>query len=167
MTHPGLFLVFFMVVVTASNAGELPAPSAYPAIPINVETPAKPVLKSRLARFYKTRINEGAKVGPNFAGHYTVVRWGCGAGAFMFFVVDAIDGAVYEPPELCLALAGAAGESLPGFDNINPGFSLTSKLLLTVGVGDGPKDDPYGRAKTVYLFDKGKFKRLYKEHAPL
>ena len=97
---------------------------------------------------------------------YTIVRWGCGAGAFMFFVVDAINGAVYEPPELCIALAGGEEDALPGFGNYNPSFSLNSKLLLTVGVVDGPKEDPYGRAKTVYLFDKGRFKRLYKEHAP-
>ena len=166
MVHPGVFLVLSIAVVTACNAGELPDPSKYPAIPVNVATPAKPVIKSRLARIYKTRINEGAKVGPNFAGHYTIVRWGCGAGAFMFFVVDAINGAVYEPPELCIALAGGEEDALPGFGNYNPSFSLNSKLLLTVGVVDGPKEDPYGRAKTVYLFDKGRFKRLYKEHAP-
>jgi hypothetical protein len=165
--HPGLTLVFFMVVATACDAEKLPDPSEYPAVSMNVATPAKPVLKSRLARLYRTRINEGAKAGPNFAGHYTVVRWGCGAGAFMFFVVDAVNGAVYEPPEVCIALSGDEAENLPGFGNHNPGFSLTSKLLLTVGVEDGPKDEPYGRAKTVYLFDKGRFKRLYKEHAPL
>lgn len=167
MTHPGLFLVFSMAVVTACNAGKLPDPAGYPAISMHVTTPAKPVLKSKISRLYRTRINEGAKAGPNFAGHYTVVRWGCGAGAFMFFVVDAVNGAVYEPPELCIALAGGDEEALSGFDNRNPGFSLTSKLLLTVGVADGPKDDPYGRARTVYFFDKGRFKRLYREQAPL
>lgn len=60
---------------------------------------------------------------------------------------------------------GGEEDALPGLDNYNPGFSLNGKLLLTVGVVDGPKDDPYGRAKTVCLFDKGRFKRLYKEHA--
>lgn len=162
-----LFLACSLVVAVACNAEELPDPSKYPAIPVSIATPAKPVIKSRLARTYKTRIVEGAKSGPNFAGHYTVVRWGCGAGAFMFFVVDAINGAVYEPPELCIALAGGEEDALQGSGSYNPSFSLNSKLLLTVGVVDGPKDDPYGRAKTVYLFDGGRFKRLYKEHAPL
>ena len=162
-----MFLACSLVVAVACNAEELPDPSKYPAIPVSIATPAKPVIKSRLARIYKTRIIEGAKSGPNFAGHYTVVRWGCGAGAFMFFVVDAINGAVYEPPELCIALADGEEDALPGSGSYNPSFSLNSKLLLTVGVVDGPKDDPYGRAKTVYLFDRGRFKRLYKEHAPL
>ena len=158
---------FSLFVAVACNACDLPDPSKYPAEQASVTALAKPIIKSKLTRIFRTRITEGAKSGPNFAGHYTVVRWGCGAGAFMFVVVDSITGKIYEPPESCIALAGDERDAFLGSDNYNPSFSLNSKLLLTVGVVDGPKDDPYGRAKTVYLFDKGTFKKIYKAHAEL
>ena len=31
-----------------------------------------------------------------FAGHYTVPRWRCGAGCSVFVVVDSITGTVYD-----------------------------------------------------------------------
>ena len=31
------------------------------------------------SRMFRTMIRKGAKRGPNFAGHYTMVFWGCGA----------------------------------------------------------------------------------------
>ena len=36
--------------------------------------------------------------GPNFAGHYFVIRWGCGSNCLMMAVVDAKTGKVYDPP---------------------------------------------------------------------
>ena len=42
---------------------------------------------------------------PNFAGHYFVIRWGCGADCLMMAVVDAETGKVYDTP-----LSGAGTE---------------------------------------------------------
>lgn len=36
--------------------------------------------------------------GPNFAGHYYVIRWGCGSNCLMVAVVDGRTGKVYGPP---------------------------------------------------------------------
>jgi hypothetical protein len=47
-------------------------------------------------RSFRTRIREGAKSRVEFAGHYTVPRWGCGAGCSAFVVVDSISGRVYD-----------------------------------------------------------------------
>jgi len=41
-----------------------------------------------------TVITEGAKKGPNFAGHYTVIKWGCGTGCQAGVIVDAKTGAI-------------------------------------------------------------------------
>jgi hypothetical protein len=41
---------------------------------------------------YGTRLRQGAAEGPNFAGHYTVVIWGCGTGCQIAAVVDARTG---------------------------------------------------------------------------
>ena len=82
--------------------GCLPAQTAAPAFdqfPIT-ETfngkPAAPVLKEAEDRAFRTRIREGAAGGPNFAGHYTIVEWGCGAGCVSIATVDAKTGTVYH-----------------------------------------------------------------------
>ena len=38
------------------------------------------------------------RAGPNFAGHYYVVQWGCGTGCLRMAVVDAVTGMVFPPP---------------------------------------------------------------------
>ena len=57
--------------------------------------PAKPVL-SKDQQAYRSRIREGAKAGVQFAGHYSVPRFGCGSGCTIFYVVDSIKGRVYQ-----------------------------------------------------------------------
>src|SRR5258708_1266359 len=54
--------------------------------------PAPVLLDSKRARSYRTVLREGAKKGPNFAGHYTIVSWGAGLGVFSMAVVDAKTG---------------------------------------------------------------------------
>lgn len=50
------------------------------------------------ARRFRTMLREGAAKGPNFAGHDTVVTWGCGTACQMAAVVDAGDGKVSFAP---------------------------------------------------------------------
>ncbi|HYP52895.1 MAG TPA: hypothetical protein VEQ42_05110 [Pyrinomonadaceae bacterium] len=61
-----------------------------------------PVARVRLdsprARMFRTRLREGASAGPNFAGRYTFVQWGCGTGCAQSGVVDAATGRVFFPP---------------------------------------------------------------------
>jgi hypothetical protein len=58
-------------------------------------TPAKPKI-TKDWRTFRTRIRAGARSPVEFAGHYTVPRWGCGAGCIYFAIVDSITGTVYE-----------------------------------------------------------------------
>ena len=46
------------------------------------------------AKLYYTAITESASLGPNFAGHFTVITWGCGTDCFQYAVVDAITGEI-------------------------------------------------------------------------
>src|SRR5919107_721866 len=55
-------------------------------------------LDSRRARMFRTRLREDSRGGPNFAGRYTVVVWGCGTGCAQMGVVDSKTGRVYFPP---------------------------------------------------------------------
>ena len=72
---------------------DFPIARAYdkPPVPINL------VSHPRAMRF-KDRLIEAAKVGPNFAGHYTVVRWPCGDECQQIAVIDARTGGVIFAP---------------------------------------------------------------------
>lgn len=69
--------------------------SDYPVKQIYKGKPARPIL-SKEQQVYRTRIREGSQAPVQFAGHYTVPRFGCGAGCSVFYVVDSIKGRVYQ-----------------------------------------------------------------------
>ncbi|MFI2743324.1 hypothetical protein ACG2LH_11325 [Zhouia sp. PK063] len=48
------------------------------------------------AKMFKTRIVEGCQDGINFAGHYTLVLWGCGTSCQSFVIVDRKTGKIYN-----------------------------------------------------------------------
>jgi len=60
--------------------------------------PAVPILQTRMQRNFRTVIQEAAKEGPNFAGHYTLAEWGCGAGCVSMAVVDSKTGRTFDGP---------------------------------------------------------------------
>jgi hypothetical protein len=49
------------------------------------------------ARTYRTWFRSEVAKGPNFAGHYRVIVWGCGTSCAMFAVVNLNTGRVIEP----------------------------------------------------------------------
>jgi hypothetical protein len=93
--------------------------------------PAAVKVESRGARRYRTVIREGAREGPNFAGHYTVVTWGCGAGCVQFAVVDAKTGVVYSPRFYVAARVRFDEETQQPDEPLQ--FRIDSKLLIVSG----------------------------------
>src|SRR5215210_1857780 len=92
---------------------------------------------SREARMFRTRLREAAKGKPNFAGHYIVVKWGCGSACVEGAIIDAKTGRVYMlPATLCCWTAMVD-------DNFDPvEFRLNSRLIIFSGArnereGDG------------------------------
>lgn len=75
----------------------LPRFEDYPSLKRFAGHPA-PVLvgSARYGRMYRTRLRDGARKGPNFAGAFTVVVWGCGSSCQIVAVVDAMTGALSE-----------------------------------------------------------------------
>jgi len=60
-------------------------------------TPAKPKIKSRGDRLFRTQLLKSASTGPNFASHYTVASWGCGSdGCTSFSIIDAKTGEILD-----------------------------------------------------------------------
>jgi hypothetical protein len=107
--------------------------------------PLEPQLTTAWLRKYATRIRLGAAgkegfrrnseyieaAGPNFAGHYRVVNWGCGSGCLMMVVVDLETGVIYPPP----MPAGATGIDRIAIANLGTGwgdfdFRADSRLFI-------------------------------------
>jgi hypothetical protein len=77
---------------------------------------------------FRTRLRDGLKAGPNFAGHYSVVQFGCGTGCSRVYLADNRTGKVFEFPR-------------GGEDNqhLDLSFKLDSRMLVaqwSSGFGD-------------------------------
>jgi hypothetical protein len=91
--------------------------------------PAAPdVRRQAKARKFRTMLRIGAATGPNFAGHFTFVSWGCGVACQEFAVVDATTGQVYFPSDVRLNAYQAVTDETPPFE-----FHLDSRLFVLTG----------------------------------
>jgi hypothetical protein len=82
----------------ARKARPAPRFEDYPVREVYKGPVARVRLESRRARMFRTVLREDSRGGPNFAGHYAVVFWGCGTGCAQMGVVDSKTGRVYFPP---------------------------------------------------------------------
>ena len=131
----------------------------YPAGEIYRGPIAPVVLDTKRARLFRGRLREGSRQGPNFAGHYTVVFWGCGTGCAQVAVVDAKTGRIYWPPLAYTDIPDSPEESedKAAFATRHRNFRPGSKLLvLTRARYDGRG----GYTAYYYLFDKNRFRLL-------
>jgi len=117
ITSSILFILFIIAASPIFAQSDLPQFSAYSVSEIFKGKPAAPDVKSDPnAKRFITRIKEGAEKGPNFAGHYTLILWGCGTMCQSFTIVDSMNGKIYPPPSVT-----ATGIC----------YRLDSKLLIT------------------------------------
>lgn len=69
----------------------------HPASEIYTGAPAPVILGTdSKAKQFRARITEGGKHGPNFAGIYTVIEWGCGTNCQQIAIVNARTGRVSD-----------------------------------------------------------------------
>jgi hypothetical protein len=87
---------------------------------------------------YRTVLKRQSKEGPNFAGHYTIVRIGCGTSCAKIAVVDAETGRVYFPENLHYVFWAGWWHEPYG-----PEFRLTSRLFIAYGQVNS-ENAPYG-----------------------
>lgn len=97
MAQASTFLIgcFLVLVGAGTPEGRRPGFSDYAVKEIYTGPHASPKIDAG-NRYFRTRIREGAKRPVEFAGHFTVPRFGCGTGCSSFYVVDSISGDVYE-----------------------------------------------------------------------
>jgi hypothetical protein len=126
-------------------------------------TPADPILNTPEKRRYRARIRQGVSngqdvwsgnwknpaiaPGPNFAGHYFIIRWGCGSECVTMAIVDARTGIVYEPP---LAAKGSLFLPLDSLSHMEVDFRINSSLIV---LRDACRDFRDRRTCGLYYFD--------------
>lgn len=89
-------------------------------------------LSSPDAYQYRTRLRNGAQQPVNFAGHYQLVQWGCGADCLTGAIIDVLTGQVTFLPSVEFAPSvGPNGiDSIP-FNSIQ--FRTNSRLIVFSG----------------------------------
>lgn len=142
----------------------MPIFDEFPVADIYSGPPASPILATPEQRMFRTRIRNGVATGagvgtgswkepvasraPNFAGHYFVIRWGCGSQCLTMAIVDAKTGAVYPPP---LSFDGRSLQvPLDHLSNMEVDFRPNSRLMM---LKNGCRD--YANRKTCgeYYFE--------------
>ncbi len=125
---PALLVAAGLLMQAPPKAADFPVTTVFKGLP------APPKFKTPGQRTFRSVIMSWVKKGPNFAGHYTLAQWGCGASCVQMAVVDAQTGYVYEGPfgalpKAAICLDGSAAE--PGIT-----FRRDSSLLILKGCPD-------------------------------
>ena len=104
------WMLIIALAILASAQDQPPRFEDYAVTEIFNGKPAPPLIETPLERMYRTRIREGVmkgwgvlrdgkeQPGPNFAGHYVIITWGCGSPCLMAAIVDLTNGHVFPPP---------------------------------------------------------------------
>lgn len=104
-----------------------PVPAEYPAMKLPAGLVTAPIINSHNKFQYRSRLQAGSALGSNFGGHYALLTWGCGDGCTTFFILDELNGRVYDPGFNLMAAKGATNA------NFGLHFQPDSRLLVTVG----------------------------------
>src|SRR5262249_54373272 len=107
-------------------------------------------LDTQFHRWYRTRLRAAGTQPANFAGHYSLVDWGCGTECAYGAVVDLNSGRATFLPSIICCRRGEIYDSQP------MGFSMESRLLVLSG-WDGT-DRPMG--EHYYEIAGGKFRYI-------
>jgi len=98
---------------------------------------------------YRSRLREAAKEKPNFAGHFIIAAWGCGAQCLMGAVINAKTGRVNWIPHTTCCWGTEVDER---FEPIE--FRLNSRLIVFSGLRDEKEGDDGAH---LYKFENGRF----------
>jgi hypothetical protein len=141
----GIAVALFVGALNVAAQTGIPRFNDYP---VNERHTGKtaPLVLSRAAREFRTRLRQAAAEKPNFAGRFIVTTWGCGTECVYGAIIDAKTGQVFMLPfSLCCWGPGTGRD-----DNFKPvEFRLGSNLIVLSGARD-EKDGDY--ATRFYRF---------------
>jgi len=141
------------MLAVSVRAGEPPRFDDYPVSQVFRGTPVAPVLSTGHANAFRSELRRQAASGPNFAGHYTLTRWSCGAGCVTVLVIDALSGHVWFAP---FTIQDAWKDGHVVCDH-GSDFKITSRLFVTQGEVDGRVGSHY------FLWADGQFNLVHFE----
>ena len=149
-----LIAAFFMLLACAAPAHcAEPSFEAYPTtVQFSGSLATVDVLSHPKAKKFKTVLSAGAKHGPNFAGHYIIVTWGCGTACQEIAIVDAENGKVYFPGILKLNAYQMVHDETEPFQ-----FKKESNLLVV----SGSPNDQEALGVHYYLWDNNKLRKVH------
>lgn len=137
-----------------SQTGKKPRFEQYPATAKFRGQPAPVNLNSHpQARMFRTNLRNGAPKGPNFAGHYTLVFWGCGTACQSFAIVDARNGRVYFP-DFAVYFGYGTDEAAQ--------YQLDSRLFIADAEPESGWPQEYQK-RNYYRWDNNRFVLIYSE----
>ena len=144
------FLAVVLVVFAANISRAQNKPPLFKDYPVAETYTGKnaPLVLRREDVTFRTRLREAAKGKPNFAGHYIVASWGCGAGCLMGAVIDAKTGRVSSFPHTICCWESVDEK----FQPIE--FRLNSSLIVFSGLRNEKEGD---NGAHFYKFQNGKF----------
>ena len=122
-----------------------PAPAEYPAVKLPVGLTSAPIINSPNKAYFRTRLVKGSTEGTNFGGHYAVLTWGCGEGCTTFFILDELNGRVFDPGFNVTAPKGTS-DPVVGLH-----FQTNSRLLVM----DGCRGNIAGTCGKYYMLWTG------------
>jgi hypothetical protein len=124
-----------LVLIASLAAVGATAPQAVPSFGEYevAEKPPTTVLPADLgshprAKRYRTLLRQSDRESPNFAGHFTIVKIGCGTSCALLAVVDRENGRVFFPAEF-----GALHWSMSDREDYGFLFKLNSRLIRACG----------------------------------
>ena len=145
--------IFCLTTAASALAAQPPSFSDYPVKDVFLASPTAPILNTRVARMLRTMLRNEAKSGPNFAGHFTLARWGCGAGCISWAIIDAANGVVWFPP---FTVSDAFDLSDPELAQHSIDFKINSELI----VANGARNE-LGAGKYYYRWHDNKLSLLH------
>jgi hypothetical protein len=133
----------------ARGQGKIPQFKDYSVANFYKGKNAAPVI-TKDDRTFRTRLREGAKEEPNFAGRYILTTWGCGAMCLMGAVIDAKTGKIYWLPHTTCCWKF-------GDDDFAPvEFLSNSRLIIFSGLRNESEKDNEDDSH-FYEFRDGRF----------
>jgi hypothetical protein len=139
----GLLILFTLAVsaVQTPRTSKLPDFQDYPVSITFTGVPAEVSMATAGARRFSTELRRQAAQGPNFAGHYTLARWGCGAGCVVGAIIDSRTGQVWFP-----GIRAESRSTPTALVNHGSDFRIDSELIMLTGViNEGDAGNAYYR----------------------
>jgi hypothetical protein len=149
---------FLLAFCLLASADQLPTFEQFKVTDKFTGKPAVPVLQTKLQKHYRSVIRDAVQSGPNFAGHYTLAQWGCGAGCVSMATVDSKTGKSFDGP---FAILGYDLSYVYEGGEEQLEFRPDSRLIVARGC-PGEKDC----GTYYYEWTDDRFKLLHKTPAP-